>query len=72
MFCGLSSFVLVIRVVPKPVIIVVRTGKEKRISDFFLWQVGNAQLVFLDMFWPDITKDVVSGLIESFTHERRY
>lgn len=45
--------------------LLIRTGKEKRISDFFLWQVGNSQLLFLDMFWPEITKELVVSIIES-------
>jgi len=36
--------------------LVIRTGGEKRLSNFLLWQAANAQLVFRDELWPDFTR----------------
>jgi undecaprenyl diphosphate synthase len=35
--------------------LVIRTGGEKRLSNFLLWQASFAQLVFRDELWPDFT-----------------
>jgi undecaprenyl diphosphate synthase len=56
-----------------PVDLLIRTGGDKRVSNFLLWQLAYAELVFLDVFWPDFTKE---DLIEAFrrysTKERRF
>ena len=36
--------------------LVIRTSGEKRISNFLLWQVAYAELVFLDTLWPDFSQ----------------
>lgn len=33
--------------------VLVRTGGEKRLSDFMLWEAAHARLVFFDIAWPD-------------------
>ena len=37
--------------------IVVRTGGERRLSNFMLWEAAYSELFFLDKNWPDVTKD---------------
>lgn len=37
--------------------LVIRTGGERRISNYLLWQIAEAQLVFRDELWPDFTRD---------------
>lgn len=53
--------------------LMIRTGREKRISNFLLWQVAYAELVFSDYYWPDFGRE---ALLEAFTEyserERRY
>lgn len=51
----------------------IRTSGEKRISNFLLWQLAYAELVFLDTLWPDFTKrDLEDAIQEYHRRERRY
>ena len=53
--------------------LVIRTSGEKRISNYLLWQAAYAEYVFLDVLWPDFTKEVFAGAIEEYyRRERRY
>lgn len=53
--------------------LLIRPGGEKRISNFLLWQVSYAELVFQDTLWPDYTKaDLKSALDEYEKRQRRY
>ena len=36
--------------------LVIRTGGEKRLSNFYLWQSSYSELYFSDKLWPDFTK----------------
>ena len=36
-----------------PADLVIRTGSERRLSNFLLWQAAYAELVFTDVLWPD-------------------
>ena len=36
--------------------LVIRTSGERRISNFLLWQVAYAELLFLDTLWPDFSR----------------
>ena len=53
--------------------LMIRTGGEKRISNFLLWQSAYAELYFTDTLWPDFDK---KDLIEAFRffsgRERRF
>lgn len=52
---------------------IIRTGKEKRISNFFLWQLSYSELFFTDTLWPDFTIDEFKSLVdEYFLRKRRY
>lgn len=56
-----------------PVDIIVRSGGDKRISNFMLWRAAYSELLFLDNAWPDMTKEDVSGIIEEYkTRNRRF
>jgi len=35
--------------------LLVRTSGESRLSDFLPWQARSAQIVFLDVLWPELT-----------------
>ncbi len=37
--------------------LIIRTSGEKRISNFFLWQMAYSEILFTDKMWPDYTKD---------------
>ena len=36
--------------------LLIRTGAEHRLSDFLLWECAYAELLFLDVMWPDFTE----------------
>jgi undecaprenyl diphosphate synthase len=51
----------------------IRTGGEKRISNFLLWQLAYTELYFTDTLWPDFDAATLRAAIESFgTRERRF
>ncbi len=58
--------------VPDPDLII-RTGGEKRISNFLLWQAAYSELVFTDTLWPDLDRaEIERCLLEFFKRKRRY
>ena len=51
----------------------IRTGGEKRISNFLLWQLAYTELYFTDLLWPDFDAAALAAAVESYaTRERRY
>ncbi|MDT9587559.1 MAG: polyprenyl diphosphate synthase [Candidatus Arsenophonus melophagi] len=53
--------------------LVIRTGKEYRISNFLLWQIAYAEFYFTDVLWPDFDEDAFSSAILAFNQrERRF
>lgn len=53
--------------------LLIRTGGEKRLSDFLLWECAYAELVFLDTRWPDFGEaDLAAALVEFRRRERRF
>ena len=53
--------------------LIIRTGGEKRISNFLLWQAAYAELVFVDTLWPDFAAGDLGNAIGEFgRRERRY
>ena len=57
---------------PEPDLII-RTGGEKRLSNFMLWQSAYSELVFQDILWPEFTKEsLLSALGEYNKRDRRY
>jgi undecaprenyl diphosphate synthase len=53
--------------------LLIRTGGDRRISNFLLWQLAYAELVFVDKPWPDFTvDDLRAALVEYAGRERRF
>ena len=51
----------------------IRTGGEKRISNFLLWQLAYTELYFTDLLWPDFDATALDAAIESYQQrERRF
>jgi trans,polycis-polyprenyl diphosphate synthase len=51
----------------------VRTSGEQRISNYLLWQSAYAEMVFLDVLWPDMDRRHLWGAIEQYARrDRRY
>ena len=53
--------------------LLIRTGGEKRLSDFLLWESAYAELLFTDRMWPDFDEaDLDDALREFNLRQRRY
>jgi undecaprenyl diphosphate synthase len=53
--------------------LLVRTGGERRLSDFLLWECAYAELAFLDVLWPDLTAAHLEAALADFaTRDRRF
>ncbi|HEC27378.1 MAG TPA: isoprenyl transferase [Gammaproteobacteria bacterium] len=51
----------------------IRTGGEKRISNFLIWQLAYCELYFTDVLWPDFSKEDLSDALQWFaSRERRF
>jgi len=51
----------------------IRTGGEKRISNFLLWQLAYTELYFTDILWPDFDQSCFDAAIHSYQQrERRF
>jgi undecaprenyl diphosphate synthase len=51
--------------------LLIRTGGEKRISNFLLWQLSYTELVFRDEFWPDFSEQHFIACLEEFSRRQR-
>ena len=50
-----------------------RTSGEQRTSNFMLWQAAYAELVFLDVLWPDVDRRTLWRALEAYARrDRRY
>ena len=53
--------------------LIIRTSGEQRLSNFLLWQGAYAELVFLDVLWPDFgAEHFAAALAEYAKRERRF
>ncbi len=53
--------------------LLIRTGGEKRLSDFLLWESAYAELLFTDRMWPDFDEADLEAALEEFRRrERRF
>jgi undecaprenyl diphosphate synthase len=56
-----------------PVDLLIRTGGERRLSDFLLWESAYAELVFTRVMWPDFGPDDLHAALREFRgRERRF
>lgn len=56
-----------------PLDLMIRTSGEERLSNFLLWQVAYAELMFVDTLWPDFDRDALAAAVAAFgRRERRY
>jgi undecaprenyl diphosphate synthase len=51
--------------------LLVRTSGESRLSNFMLWQAAYAELVFLDVLWPDFNKQSLEDAIAQYRARSR-
>jgi undecaprenyl diphosphate synthase len=53
--------------------LIIRTGKEQRISNFLIWQAAYSELYFSKKYWPDFTeKDLDDALKDFSCRERKF
>jgi undecaprenyl diphosphate synthase len=53
--------------------LIIRTSGEQRLSNFLLWQAAYAELVFLDVLWPDFDQADFNAALQEFSgRERRF
>ena len=53
--------------------LLIRTGGEKRVSNFLLWQIAYAEMYFTDLLWPDFKReDFMKALDDYQKRERRF
>ena len=51
--------------------LLIRTGGEKRLSNFLLWHIPYAEQIYTDTLWPDYTDEEFLKNIEDFSHRNR-
>jgi undecaprenyl diphosphate synthase len=58
--------------IPNPELLI-RTGGEKRVSNFLLWQISYTELYFTDVLWPDFQQNhFYEALVEFQNRKRRF
>jgi undecaprenyl diphosphate synthase len=67
-----AAFAAALQTAAEPnVDLLVRTGGEKRISNFLLWDVAYAELFFSDVLWPDFTSAELRKAFEFYAQRQR-
>jgi undecaprenyl diphosphate synthase len=51
--------------------ILIRTGGQKRLSNFMLWQLAYTEIFFLDKLWPDFSKNDLNKVIKKYHNIKR-
>jgi undecaprenyl diphosphate synthase len=51
--------------------LLIRTSGEVRLSNFLLWQAAYAELLFLDILWPDFDERTFADALEHFAGRQR-
>jgi undecaprenyl diphosphate synthase len=51
--------------------LLIRTSGELRLSNFLLWQLAYAELVFVDTLWPDFGEDDLRGAVAEYARRPR-
>ncbi|HEX9153438.1 MAG TPA: polyprenyl diphosphate synthase [Candidatus Saccharimonadales bacterium] len=54
-----------------PIDMVVRTSGEQRLSNFMIWRTAYSEFLFLKKFWPEMTKEDVTAIIEEYSRRSR-
>lgn len=51
--------------------LIIRPSGEERLSNFLLWQSAYSEFVFMDVLWPDFTKDDLYKALEEYSGRNR-
>ncbi len=58
--------------IPDPDILI-RTGGEKRISNYLLWQIAYSEVIVVDEYWPEFNRELLMECIKEYNkRQRRY
>jgi undecaprenyl diphosphate synthase len=59
--------------IPRPLDVLIRTGGEKRLSGFMLYQIEYAELFFIDTLWPEFSLGELDSILKEFNaRDRRF
>ena len=56
--------------IPSPDLLI-RTGGEKRISNYLLWQIAYSEIIVLPIFWPEFDKNSLAECVVEFDKRNR-
>ena len=51
--------------------LLIRTGGERRISNFLLWDLAYTELHFTDTLWPAFNAEELAAVLDLFSHRQR-
>ena len=51
--------------------LLIRTGGDKRVSNFLLYQIAYAEIMFIDKYWPDFNKNDFRKCLRDFKKIKR-
>ena len=51
--------------------LLIRTSGEMRLSNFMLWQISYAELMFTETMWPDFNEEILLSCIQEYQHRNR-
>ncbi|MFT4547540.1 MAG: undecaprenyl diphosphate synthase [Verrucomicrobiales bacterium] len=51
--------------------LLIRTSGEMRLSNFLLWQLSYTEMIILDKFWPDFSKQDLADAVEAYNNRDR-
>ncbi|MDD5703524.1 MAG: polyprenyl diphosphate synthase, partial [Dehalococcoidales bacterium] len=51
--------------------LIIRTGGEMRLSNFFLWQAAYSELYFTDVFWPGFDRTEIDKALAAYASRQR-
>jgi undecaprenyl diphosphate synthase len=51
--------------------VIIRTGRERRLSNFLLWHAAYAELIFRDELWPEFSREAFADALSEFRKRRR-
>ena len=54
-----------------PLDLLIRTSGEYRISNFLLWEIAYAEMIFVDEAWPDFTPELLKQCLDQFRQRDR-
>ena len=57
--------------VTEDVDLIIRTGKEKRLSGFLIWQSPYSEFYFLDKYWPDFNENDLDNILLDYSNRQR-